>query len=215
MKPVEESGKTLGETLEDVIDSLPSGDATVALGSVLERLERDGFLLICILLTLPFMVPVSIPGMSTVFGLCILFIGMSVLFNIVPPLPRRLLGRRCHATKLKTALQNGVIWVHRIERFSRPRLLFISRGFFQERLSGFMLVVAALLLMAPLVLVPFSNTLPALALLFLAIGLLQRDGLCILFGHLASAATVAYFTLIAVGGGATVHHVFQQIVGKA
>ena len=47
-----------------------------------------------------------------------------------------------------------------------------------------------------------SNTLPALALLFLAIGLLQHDGLCILFGHLANLCAFIYFIVIMVGGKA-------------
>ena len=41
------------------------------------------------------------------------------------------------------------------------------------------LLLAGLLLMAPLGLVPFSNTLPALGVLFLSLGILERDGLFI------------------------------------
>jgi hypothetical protein len=69
--------------------------------------------------------------------------------------------------------------------------------------------------MAPFGLIPFSNTLPALALLFLAIGLLQRDGLCILFGHLANLATIIYFIVLLVGGSVAIHEALRQVVGKA
>ena len=56
-----------------------------------------------------------------------------------------------------------------------------------------MLVLSAILLMFPLGLIPFSNTLPALAILFLAIGMLQRDGIFIALGYLMIVATVVYF----------------------
>ena len=73
------------------------------------------------------------------------------------------------------------------------------------------LIVGAVLLMAPFGLIPFSNTMPALALLFFAIGLLQRDGVCILLGHLGNLVTVVYFAVLIAGGGATIHEIYQRI----
>jgi hypothetical protein len=49
--------------------------------------------------------------------------------------------------------------------------------------------------------IPFSNTLPGLALLFYSIGLAQRDGVAILLGHLANLATLIYFGFLIGGGG--------------
>jgi hypothetical protein len=73
------------------------------------------------------------------------------------------------------------------------------------------LILGAVLLMAPFGLIPFSNTLPAIALLFFAIGLLQRDGVCILLGHLANVATILYFTLLIAGGSFTLYEIFQRL----
>src|SRR3546814_18065658 len=55
--------------------------------------------------------------------------------------------------------------------------------------------------MAPFGFVPFSNTLPALALLFLAAGLIQRDGVAVLLGYLANEGTIIYFGIMIGGGG--------------
>ena len=41
----------------------------------------------------------------------------------------------------------------------------------------------------------------AVAILFFAIGFLQRDGVCILLGHLSNIATIIYFAIL-IGGGA-------------
>jgi hypothetical protein len=84
-----------------------------------------------------------------------------------------------------------------------------------DTLNNCALITGSVLLMAPFGLIPFSNTLPALALLFLAIGLLQRDGLCVLFGHLANIATMIYFIVLMVGGGAAIREVLRHVVGKA
>jgi len=64
---------------------------------------------------------------------------------------------------------------------------------------GLALVLAGVLLMFPLGLVPFSNTLPAVAILFLSLGMLERDGLLIVAGYLMNVATIFYFGALAIG----------------
>ena len=72
-------------------------------------------------------------------------------------------------------------------------------------------ILAALLLMAPFGFVPFSNTLPAVALLLFAIGFLQRDGGAVLLGHLANVATIIYFSVLIGGGGLVVKELFNRV----
>lgn len=67
--------------------------------------------------------------------------------------------------------------------------------------------------MAPFGLIPFSNTLPGLALLFFAIGLLQSDGRYILYGHLLNVVTVVSFAVLILGGGAAIREAFRHFEG--
>jgi hypothetical protein len=55
--------------------------------------------------------------------------------------------------------------------------------------------------MAPFGFIPFSNTLPALAIIFLALGMMERDGGSVILGHLANVATIIYFGFLIGGGG--------------
>lgn len=68
-------------------------------------------------------------------------------------------------------------------------------------LNNLAFIFAALLLMAPFGFVPLSNTLPALGLILLAIGMMQRDGALLLLGYGANVATVLYFGLLIAFGG--------------
>jgi hypothetical protein len=70
-------------------------------------------------------------------------------------------------------------------------------------------ILAGLLLMVPFGFIPFSNTLPALALIFLAVGMLQRDGVSILLGNLANGVTIVYFTILLAAGGWSLQELFQ------
>jgi hypothetical protein len=205
---------SLEEKLKVVIGNLPAGGVTLA--EIRDLVGQDGLLLLTVLLTIVFMVPVSIPGVSTVFGLAIVLIGISRLLGRNLWLPKRIEQRVLPTDKLRAVLNKGSIWLHRLERVSRPhRLNWLASTGMTNTLNNCALIAGAVLLMAPIPLIPFSNTLPALAILFLSIGLLQRDGLCILLGHLANLATIIYFTVLTVGGGAAIFEAFRHIVGKA
>ena len=203
---------SLGQQLADIIERLPP-DA-LSLGELLEVFSDEGLLLLTILLTLVFLIPVSIPGVSTVFGAAILLVGVSRLINRPLWLPQRVKHKALPAARLRPGLTAGLVWVRRMEKISRPhRLRLFVDGPGQGVINNLAFIMAALLLMAPFGFVPFSNTLPALALLLYAIGFIQRDGGAILLGHLANIGTIVYFSVLIGGGGVAVRELFQRLTG--
>ena len=204
---------TLGDRLARVIASLDSERLT--LGQMLERVGTQGLLLFAALLTLVFLIPVSIPGVSTVFGAAILLIGFSRLLDRPLWLPARLRDRELPAERLRQMLERGMVWVHRLERISRAhRLPFLAQGRAMDIFNSLAFIFAALLLMMPFGFIPFSNTLPGIALLFYAIGMIQRDGVAILLGHLGTIVTLVYFSVLIGGGGYALHALWQHLFGN-
>jgi hypothetical protein len=166
----------LGEQLASIIEQLPEDSLT--LGELLDVFGDEGLLLLTILLTIVFLIPVSIPGVSTVFGGAILLIGVSRLVGRPLWLPRRLREKALPAAKLRPALTGGMSWVRRLERISKPhRLAGLVDGRVANVFNNLAFILAALLLMAPFGFVPFSNTLPGVALLFYGIGLISPKAL--------------------------------------
>lgn len=203
------NGTSLGEQLADIIDRLPEDH--LSLGELLDVFSDEGLLLLTILLTLVFLIPVSIPGVSTVFGAAILLVGISRLIGRPLWLPQRLKARALPADRLRPGLKAGMTWVRRLEKISRPhRLRVFVDGRAQDVFNNLAFILAALLLMAPFGFVPFSNTLPALALLLYAIGFIQRDGGAVLLGHLSNIGTMIYFGVLIGGGGVAARELFQR-----
>lgn len=199
------------ERLKTIIKNLPPDEVTLA--EIRDLLEEDGLLLLTILLTIIFLIPISMPGTSTVFGVAIMLIGVSRLLNRTLWLPTRFLNRRLPSDRLSECLRRGLRWFHRLERISRShRLKCLTCDGLVGSINNCAIILGSGLLMAPFGFVPFSNTLPALAILFFALGLLQRDGLFILAGHVANFVTIAYFMLLMVGGGAALFNIFTQIL---
>jgi hypothetical protein len=120
-----DAASKLSTTLRSVSGSLPAGK--VSLRDLLELIGEQGMLLVCVFLTLPFLLPVSIPGVSTVFGLAIILIGVGVTLNRVPWLPRRILDWPLSTAPIKEAFDKGARFVTRFERMVRPRWLFLTR----------------------------------------------------------------------------------------
>ncbi len=209
MEEYYEQEQSLKSKLQSVINRVHS--ETVSVATIMDLIGREGLLLLCIFLTLPFMVPVSIPGVSTVFGLCIILIGVGLMTNQHPWIPAQLLRKEFPSSKLLFALEKGLIWVQRIERVSRPRLLALTQGRTMCTINGLMLLAGGVLLMAPFGFIPFSNTLPGLAILFLALGMLQRDGWCVLLGYGTNLLTVIYFGFLIIGGAVALQRILQTI----
>jgi hypothetical protein len=186
-----DTARKTSELLEDVITSIKGEHVT--LRQLLAVMGENGLLLLCGLMSLPFLFPVSIPGVSTVFGAGIVLIGVAVTFNTLPWLPKNLADRQLEIEKLRPVLERGVRFLRKLDKFFKPRLSILTTGGFINRFNGLALVAAGLLLMFPLSIIPFSNTLPGVAILLLSTGISQRDGLFVLGGYIMILMTIAYF----------------------
>src|SRR6266498_2328435 len=77
----------LSQKLVQMLEANSRSDG-VTLNHLLERTEGRGFYLVVILLSLPFILPVSIPGVSTVLGLAVAVLSFKLAFGAVPCLPK-------------------------------------------------------------------------------------------------------------------------------
>jgi hypothetical protein len=186
---------------------LAAGGATGALtaNQLLERTEGRGLYFVFVLLSLPFVAWVSVPGMSTILGPIIGLLALRLALNKPPRLPA-FLGDRPLPPKLKHAiLTGGLKFCRWLERGIRPR----RTTWMAWRISlvghALLLVFLAFLLALPLPSPPFlgSNALPSYAIIVLAVSMMEEDGVMVFFGYLAALVATAYFVLL---GGVIATH---------
>jgi hypothetical protein len=161
-----------------------------------QALKGRGPAMLLILLAVPFCF-FPIPGLSTPFGIAICFIGACLVSGREPWLPRFIMRRRLSPTRLTQLLTGAVKMARQLEKFVRPRLAFLHTGPGMVQLIGLAIVIAGLGLMLPLP-IPFSNHLPAWAVVLLAIGMMEKDGLCVLLGHLTAIVAWVFIALTSV-----------------
>jgi hypothetical protein len=177
-------------------------------GEILALTRERGYHFLLLLIVLPFVGPVPLPGFSLPFGLAVALLGLGLGLDRKPWLPRWLLQRELSARTLGSLLETSSRIMRGLELFLRPRLARIPASPALTRLSGLLIAVSGLMLPFPL---PFSNSLPAWTVILLTVGRLGRDGLFILGGLAAFLLSVAFFTFVALTGAAGLEWIHRAL----
>lgn len=163
------------KALEDV-RSLPH----ITLGKIVEHVEGEALLILCLVSILPFMQPIPIPGLSSILGLIVLLQGLGLMLWSKPLLTKRMKGLNITHEKFEVILKAAnkfSSFTSKISAFKHP--ITNSRG--SHILCGLAIVLSSAFLSLPLP-IPFSNLIPALSIFLICIGLLEEDIVLILIG---------------------------------
>jgi hypothetical protein len=175
--------------------------------------ESTTYGMLMVFFALPFSLPVSIPGVSTPFGLAIMFIGICLVGGVHPRLPRRVQALKVEYDRLKKIADKGIWLAGKLERFiRRGRLALLVESKFSRRFVGAMVLSSGFYLGLPLP-IPLTNTIPAYSLIFLAIGWMEGDGLFVVLGYILGVAAWLYVIGIWLAGGSVVTGLWERLFG--
>lgn len=184
----------LSEDLQSLLTE-HTGDG-VTIGEIEKTLRGRGLVLLVMLLAAPFLCPVSIPGLSMPFGLVIGVVGFRLALGLRPWLPKKVLNRVIQRTTLVKIVGAAVKVFSKIEHVLVPRWEFMFAPGLRS-LVGAGICFSALLLSLPIPPpIPFTNMLPAVVVILLAAGWMERDGIVVVAGYTALVGTVAYFIFL-------------------
>lgn len=202
--------RKLSEELADL--RARSGERAVTLREVLYTLGGRGYMLLVLLLALPFITPIPLPGLSTPFGLAIALIALRLSLGQRPLLPKNLQRRELPAGFIGKLFLVAEKIFRFFEKFLRPRFTYLTDTPLLVQLHAVLMLLAALALLLPLP-IPFTNSFPAWTIMLVAAGLLERDGFFILAGYVVFAAGVLYFVFLGEAATALVQQLMQWLKG--
>ncbi len=180
---------------------------SLAIGQMVRILQGRGLHLIVILLCLPFLRPVSVPGISIPFGLAIAYSGLRIAFGREPWIPDWVLRRSLPPRVLQRVVAVGIRLHERLERIMRPRLIIASSAT-GRTFAGLAIAIAGIFLSLPVPPpFPLTNTIPSLAIILISLGLMERDGWLIIWGYVLIFIGTVYLAGIAFLGGAGIAQV--------
>ncbi|MCX6969274.1 MAG: exopolysaccharide biosynthesis protein [Verrucomicrobia bacterium] len=180
-----------------------AGGEPMSVEDIIRHTHGRGLQTIAIVLCLPFLSPVAIPGLSIPFGIAIAICGIRIAFRHRPWLPEFIAKRRISSAVLDKTLRFGIAIHTRLEKFLRVRWLGLVDSRQAQMAAGFAIALSAFLLSLPIPPpFPLTNTIPGFAIIMLCLGMLERDGLVTCFGYVLTVLSAAYVILIAALGGA-------------
>lgn len=203
LPPIRKTPRKLSEELAAL--HVRAGARAVTLREVIYALRGRAYLLLIILLALPFIQPVPLLGLSTPLGLAIVLIALRLSLGQRPWLPMRIQRVKLPAGFFGRLMTVTERLLRFLESVLRPRWAALTETALLKQLHAIVILISALILLLPLP-IPFSNLLPAWAIFFMACGLLERDGLFIFLGYVAFAVGAAYFILL----GGIAHEAVQH-----
>jgi hypothetical protein len=200
--------RRLSDDFRDLLRDATGRDVT--LGELEHKLQGRGFALFILIMSVPFCFPIAIPGLSIPFGIVIMLLGLRITFGRKPKLPDFILNKRMKHRTLERIVNLGLKLCTRMEKIAKPRMHFLQRWPGMVNLIGLALASGGLQLLLPLPpLVPLSNTIPAVSVVLLTAGLIERDGAFVLAGYAVNLAAWVYFGLMAAAAGKGIEWMFH------
>ena len=170
-----------------------SGPEGLTIREIRDTLDERGFGLLILILSIPCLVP-ALYGVPQVIGVPILLLALQILLGREEPwLPETVLKRRVSQAWLERMADFASKRMRWFEQLSRPRLKLLACGP-GERLAALMMTIATLTSI-----IPFTNTVPSIALALMAVGLIERDGAFVALGELVAAGWAGFLITVAVG----------------
>ncbi len=165
---------------EEIRSLFLSEEGQVSFGQVLGRVQEKSFGLLLILFALPSALPVPAPGYSIPGGMLLIVLASQMLAQRPAPwLPKRILDWKIKVKDGSKVVEAMVRFIAFFEKFVKPRLTVLSRAKPYEALLGIVVLFCGVSMCIP---IPLTNTVPAMGVFFIGLGMLEEDGLISLGG---------------------------------
>jgi hypothetical protein len=157
----------------------------VSVSDLMQAMDARAVAALILLFALPNVVPTP-PGTSSILGLPLLYLTAQMMLGKLPWLPAFIADRSMTRNDFNSFVGRVTPLIARLERLLKPRLMFVTSAM-GERIIGGICFALAIVLAMP---IPLGNMLPAMAISLMALGVLERDGLWVVFGAIVGALSM-------------------------
>lgn len=163
------------------------------MGEVADGLGGSSFSLLCIILSLPFLSPISLGPLAVVGGLTLAAVAWQLVRGHASPvLPKRVRAVEMSPKTWGVLLATCARVVSFCQRFSRQRYSGWVEGRRGAALRGWLILANGLLMAVPLFGLPLNNALPAIAIIVICLAELEDDGALLWVGFALSGLAACY-----------------------
>ena len=187
----------------------------VTLSDILTLAGESTFGFLFVVLALPSALPIPAPGYSVPFGIAMLFLAVQLIIGRDAPwLPKKIMNWSLPLEKVQGFIKKSIPWLEKVEALTKPRFSGVCNSTLGRAILGLAL---ALMSISMMIVIPGTNTLPAIGIFVTGFGLVEEDGVICLLGLILCAlgAAVSISILIAfVWGGRGLIDVLKEQLAR-
>jgi hypothetical protein len=164
-------------------------------GEAIDSLDEAAYAFIAIIIVLPFLQPLPLGPITVAGGLTFAALGWQLLRGHESPvLPQKIRNITMSENSWRILVNVCLKILGFCSKFTKPRMTHMIAGRPGQKIGGFVLLAAGILMAIPFGILPFNNMLPGLAVLFYGVAELADDGLMIFVAVFWLIVTVLYFS---------------------
>ncbi len=184
----------------------------LTLGAAMDSLHGSAYALIALILSTPFIQPIPLGPVSVMIGLTFVIMGWQMWRGHTSPmLPEKIRNLEMSERSWRLLGKTCLKIVGFCHVFTRPRLFSLVEGMQGQKIGGAIMMIAGMLIAVPFGVLPMSNTLPALAIIFFCFGDMESDGLMTIIAFGWIIVTILYFTAFFIGLYVLGNQVFEYL----
>lgn len=165
----------------------------VRLRDLFDELGDRAFGPTLLLCALPEALPLPIAGVSALVAVPLMLVSGQLILGFQQPwLPDWLLDQSFKQEHCEQVISAAIAFLEKLEGFVEPRWSFLTTPE-AERGIGVLLLLLSIIIALP---IPFGNMLPAIAIVLICLGLIEKDGLVIAISGMITGVTPALLLLV-------------------
>ncbi len=190
-------------------------DDKVTLSDILALAGERVFGFLFVILALPSALPVPAPGYSFPFGVAMFCLALQLIIGRdYPWLPAIIMNGSMPLKTVQGFVKRAIPWIQKIEALTKPRLSPICTSLPGRAILG---MAIALMSISMMIIIPGTNTLPAIGIFVTGFGLVEDDGAICLLGLIICALAAALTTSILIAviwGGTNLFDLIKEQLGS-
>ena len=190
-------------------------DDKVTLSDILALAGERVFGFLFVILALPSALPLPAPGYAAPFGIALFCLALQLIIGRDSPwLPAKIMNGSMPLKTVQGFVKRAIPWIQKIEALTKPRLSPICTSLPGRAILG---MAIALMSISMMIIIPGTNTLPAIGIFVTGFGLVEDDGAICLLGLIICALAAALTTSILIAviwGGTNLFDLIKEQLGS-
>ena len=201
--------RSVSRMLKDACALLPADAAELRVADIITIFHERGFGFLLFVFALPAALPLPGLGINLLIATPLLFLtGQQALGRHTVWFPDGIREKTISRARFVSFVESAEPFFRRFEFLIAPRLGFVTQGVFSNFI-GLCGIVMASSILVPL---PLTNTVPAMGIAGMALGVLMRDGLAVIAGMALGLCWVAMLVFVVATLGVDGMDAVRQVI---